>query len=400
MRILLLVDKYFPSTQSCAKIMHDLALVLRDRGHEVILATADPSLATRRRVTREEGITVVRIRTRRLHGVPLPVRAVNEWRLPAAMWKGAKDFFVEHPCQLIVNYSPPIFLGRLVERLKELWGCRAYLVLRDIFPQWSVDAGVIRRGSLAHRIFRHYELALYDAADVIGVQSKRNLEYFEEHGLAQRYRLEVLHNWAADRGWEVVESRIRNDLSLESRVVFLYGGNLGVAQDAMGIVRLAASMRRDDRAFFLVVGGGSEAEGLAGAAREHGLMNIRFLPAVDHATYLGMVAVADVGLITLARDLKTHNFPGKMLDYLYFGKPILAAVNPGNDLRDVLEEHDAGLVCWNGDDRELLARARRLLESEALRHRLGRNGRSLLERVFSPSRAASQILAAASTATS
>jgi len=100
----------------------------------------------------------------------------------------------------------------------------------------------------------------------------------------------------------------------------------------------------------------------------------------------------DVGLITLDRGLKTQNFPGKMLSYMYLAKPILASINPGNDLKDILEEYRAGMVCINGEDGLLADCARQLMENKDLRHQLGSNARALLENMFSVSKAARQIL--------
>jgi hypothetical protein len=67
-------------------------------------------------------------------------------RLSAVLWKAGREFFRSHPCDLIAFYSPTIFFGPLVRRLKELWNCRSYMILRDIFPQWAVDAGALRKG--------------------------------------------------------------------------------------------------------------------------------------------------------------------------------------------------------------------------------------------------------------
>ena len=395
MRILILVHYYFPHIQSCAKVMRDLAVVFRDRGHEVVLMAPDESLTSRSQVSEEDGITVIRVRSGRFRGVPLPVRAWNEWRLAGVLWRATSGYLRRHPCQLIVAYSPTIFFGPLVRRLRRLWGCRTYLVLRDIFPRWVVDAGLIREGGLIHRFFRRYELLLYDAADVVGVMSERNLEYFRDEGLTDRYRLEVLRNWAPEAGQEVAETDYRRELGLEDRVVFFYGGNLGVAQAAGSIVRLAAALANEPQAFFLVVGDGSESARLRSEAADLQLENIRFLDPVGPTTYLGMVSEFDVGLVTLNRDLETHNFPGKMLDYMYFGKPILAAVNPGNDLQDLLEEHGAGLVSINGEDELLRTQALRLARDPELRKRLGRHSRRTLEEEFSASKAAGQILARA-----
>ena len=99
-----------------------------------------------------------------------------------------------------------------------------------------------------------------------------------------------------------------------------------------------------------------------------------------------------MGLITLAKGLTTQNLPGKMLGYMYHAKPILASVNPGNDLKTVLEEAGAGLVCLNGDDEAFAGNARRLFNDKELRVRMGRSGRALLEKTFSVNNAAFHIL--------
>ncbi|PKN16555.1 MAG: L-fucosamine transferase, partial [Deltaproteobacteria bacterium HGW-Deltaproteobacteria-6] len=94
----------------------------------------------------------------------------------------------------------------------------------------------------------------------------------------------------------------------------------------------------------------------------------------------------------LDRNLRTQNFPGKLLGYMYHSMPILASINPGNDLKDILENNNAGLVCINGEDSLLVSSARRLAGSETLRRQLGLNARALLESTFSVSKAAQQIL--------
>jgi len=105
-----------------------------------------------------------------------------------------------------------------------------------------------------------------------------------------------------------------------------------------------------------------------------------------------MLSQYDVGLISLNRNLKTHNYPGKMLGYMYFSMPILANINIGNDLKDILEESRAGFVCISGEQNKLREYALKLAEDKQLRRQMGKNARALLEETFCVSCAASQIL--------
>lgn len=391
MTILLIVDCYLPCTKSSAKLIHDLATEFHHRGHKVIVAAPDNTLTMPSQVTIKEGVTVLRVRTGRIKGATKLIRAINELRLSSTIWKTGKGFFRAHPTDLIVFYSPSIFFGRLVQKLKKLWNCKTYLILRDIFPQWAIDVGILKDGPIC-RFFRSKERLQYDAADVIGVQSPVNLLYFSQHGLKDKHHLEVLYNWTTLNEKKLVRRNDRERLGLQDKVVFFYGGNIGIAQDMDNIVRLAAELCDYPEIYFLVVGSGSEVPRLRANIRERGLSNISIHPPVAQDHYLGMLSQFDVGLISLKHDLKTHNFPGKMLGYMYFSMPILASINPGNDLKQTLEEFQAGFVCMSGEGELFRTCALRLAEDADLRRRMGQNARAVLENFFCVTHAASQIL--------
>lgn len=388
MRLCIVVDCYLPSTKSSAKLVHDLAVEFRRQGHEPVVVAPDDALDAPARESLEEGVRVFRVRTGKIKGAGLLRRGWNEMRLSGTFWKAGRDFFRANPCGLVVFYSPSIFFGALVGKLKRLWGCPSYLVLRDIFPQWALDAGVLRRGP-AYWYFKCKERAQYRAADVIGVQSPANLAYFE----GRPWRLEVLYNWTTLDEPPPARRDYRKEWGLEGKVVFFYGGNVGVAQDVDNVVRLAQALREDARVAFLLVGEGSEVERL----RRQAPPNLQIREAVGQEEYAGMVGRFDVGLITLARGLRTQNFPGKMLSYMLSRLPILASVNPGNDLKELLEKSGSGLASINGEDALFLDHARRLAGDAALRREMGAKGRALLERQFSVASIARQILSAGAT---
>ena len=390
-RILILIDDYLPSIKSGAKMIHDLGLEFLRQGHEVILLTPSPVIGATMEVSGEHGLQVVRVKTDKLKGVSKLRRAWAEITLSSTLWRRAGTFLKANPCDLIIYYSPTIFLGALVRRLKWLWRCPSYLVLRDIFPKWALEAGVLHKG-LPYWYFRCKELAQYRAADMIGVESAGNLAHFSGGMGDRKFSVEVLPSWASVNANGAGKSAYRRQLGLENKVVFFYGGNIGVAQDVDNIVRLANGLREHDNIFFLLVGEGSEIARLNQSIRDLGLHNIKIRPAVPEEHYLAMLREFDVGIVSLHRNLTSHNFPGKMLGYMSCGKPVLASINPGNDIRRVLEEAGAGLCCDNGDDEQLREAAVRLAYDPAIREAMGRNSRLLLETKYSDRAAADQIL--------
>jgi glycosyltransferase involved in cell wall biosynthesis len=391
MRILLLVVYYLPSTMSSAKLIHDLATEFHRLGHDPVVVAPDESISDDTEITRDNGIAVLRVRTGKIKTASRVLRGFNEAILSTLIWEKGKRFFKDNPCDLIVYYSPTIFFGSLVQRLKKLYRCPSYLILRDIFPQWAVDAGVLKKG-LAYRYFKLKEFQNYRAADIIGVQSPANLNYFKENDLDRQYQTELLYNWATLKEDNIQPGNYRERMGLQGKVVFFYGGNLGVAQDMDNIIRLAKNIENVQNVHFLLVGDGSEKSRLISNIVSNQITNITIHDAVGQQEYLSMLSEFDVGLISLDRNLRTQNFPGKLLGYMYHSMPILASINPGNDLKDILENNNAGLVCINGEDSLLVSSARRLAGSETLRRQLGLNARALLESTFSVSKAAQQIL--------
>lgn len=389
MKILYLVDSYYPEIRSATRLARDLTREFVAQGHDVTLLTPATDLAERYTIEIDAGVRIVRVRAHRTKGINKISRALNEIRLSPTLWRNAGPFLREHPHDLIVSYSPTIFFGGLVRRLKRLWNAKSYLILRDLFPQWAADAGVLSRRSPIYWYFDRMARAQYAVADVIGVQSTGDLIHFS----GTPHRLEVLYNWLRPELPEADGVDRRERYGVRDRFVFFYGGNIGVAQNLDLAIRLAADLSGDPRAYVLMVGDGSEADRLRAAIADQGLSNIAIRPAVPEEEYFRLLGEMDVGLLSLDPRLTNNNFPAKLLGYLALGKPVLAALNANHELFGLLRESGAGLCALATDYPGFLAHARRLLDHPDEVRRMGENGRRLLANRFSAPAAARQIAA-------
>lgn len=392
MHITLLVDRYLPSPLSSAKMFHDLATELSRLENHVTVVTSDDSISARLEVYKEGNITILRVKSGTIRHPSKIIRAINEIRLSGLIWNSARRYFKTHPCDLVICYSPTIFWSGLIKKLKVLNRCGVYLVLRDIFPQWALDTGLLSKYGLVYWFFRYQEIRLYKSVDVIGVQSPANLDYFLTSSLLRRYSLEVLYNWTKIEVHTNKFSSLRFNYKLQDKVIFVYGGNLGIAQDIDNILRLANNLKHEKKIFFLLVGNGSEFENIKFKIEHNSLTNVMLLPVVSHSEFKKILVECDVGLITLRRDFKTHNIPGKMLSYMELCKPILASVNPGNDLIDIIHGYNYGFACINGDDHVFCQHALNLAYDQNLRLHMGINARRLLKEKFNVTFAAQKIL--------
>ncbi len=393
MRIALIIDDYLPESQkSGAQLMHDLACYLVGKGHNVSVIT--PMSSLKQRYTKEclDSVTIYRFQSGQIKNITKIVRAVNETLLSLRAIRNLKTVLRDSPHDLVVYYSPSIFWGGFVLYLKWIWKCRSYLILRDIFPQWAIDGGLVSRWSPICWYFKLFEYISYRVADRIGVQTPGNMEYFQKYSTKVRSRLEVLYNWARERKKDYQPGVWREQLNLQGKVIFFFGGNLGHAQDMMNIIRLAANLNDRSEAHFLLVGKGDEVPLIENEIKAQGLANVTFHPSVPAETYFQMLSETDIGLFSLHREHNTQNVPGKLLGYMDYELPILGSINPGNDVQISIKKHEAGLVTVNGDDKGFAKNALRLLEDVQYRKRLGKNGKRLLQEIFSVEQAAKQII--------
>lgn len=391
MNIVLLADVFPPLRSSGAVLVRDLALEWVRAGHRVTVLVPSPGLADAWQVEAFHGVEVLRLRAPQTKDVGLIRRALAEIGMPLVMWKNWR----RSPLQArrwdgVVWYSPTIFLGPLAWILKRRNGSRAYLILRDIFPDWAVDMGLMRRG-LPYWFFKAVERFQYRVADVIGVQSPAALSYFSGWRRQGSRRVEGLQNWLADAPIAPCSIEVQVG-ALAGRRVFVYAGNMGQAQ-GLDVVLDAASLLRDDaRVGFLLVGRGTEAARLRDRARDMGLSNMVFHDEIDPDEIPGLYAQCHAGLVILDPRHRTHNVPGKFLSYMWAGLAVLACVNRGNDLIELIREERVGVALNECSAKAIADGVLSLLHisAEEARERSERC-RALASRQYAPAIAARQI---------
>lgn len=394
MRLVLICDDYLPfSTRVSAKMMHELALTLKQRGHDpIVICPNDQNNQESLTVLNIDGIQVYKFKSGPIKDVPKIKRAINETLLSINAWKSASKIINESRVDGVVYYSPSIFFGGFVKKIKRIWSCPSYLILRDLFPQWAIDEGIISNNSFIAKYFRFFEHKNYAAADHIGLMSLKNLQLFES--LYPGHKCEVFRNWA-DISPVIKNSHnfvsVRDKLFLRDKVIFFYGGNIGHAQDMGNLMRLVRRMSAYEKAHFLFVGQGDEVNLINSLAKEWDLGNFTYLPSVNQDEFKNILAEVDIGLFSLSANHTAHNFPGKLLGYMVDSLPILGSVNKGNDLLDLVNDNEAGFIHVNGEDENLFSSAEQLYFDESLRRKIGGNAKQLLINQFSVNSAAKHI---------
>ena len=397
MNILIVTDAYPPMRTSGACHIYDLGQAFVKSGSRVNIIVPDSAQEQDVNIHIEDGVKVIRVKALHTKDVGYLQRTIAEFLNSFLMWRRLRKnpHFLQEKIDGVVWYSPTIFWGPLIARLKKHYQAKSYLILRDIFPDWALDLGVIKKGP-AYRFLKAIEKYQYRQATVIGVQSPNNQSYFVKKYPQLKNKVEVLWNWASPLPHIQACSLDLSKTGLAERYICIYAGNMGVAQGIDVLFDIARALKDQNNIGFVFVGRGSEVPRLKKQVIDEHLSNILFFDEVPSQEIPALYAQCQMGLLALDVRHQTHNIPGKFLSYLQSNLPVLAIVNPGNDLINLIQEHQIGLVSSAAPDQVLLNQ----LQAWVNQHQenkpeedqyLKLQCAALMSKLFSPQKACEQI---------
>lgn len=210
--------------------------------------------------------------------------------------------------------------------------------VHDLWPLSPIELGGM---SPWHPFIVAMQLAenhAYRVADrVVSLLPKAD-SHMRAHGMAPEKFWYVpngidLAEWTADAEEIPAEhAKTLQELSDSGTFILGYAGSIGLA-NAMHHLVDAAALVQDQPIAFVVVGQGPEKEGLITRAQQAGLKNILFLPPIPKRAIPRLLSRMDA-LYAGSHHVPIYRFGisfNKIIDYMMAGKPILQAIEAGND---------------------------------------------------------------------
>lgn len=348
-------------------------------GHEVTLVqVCEPKDTKETCLSEEKGVRILKVLVGDLFGVNFIKKGINTVLIEPKCKAAMRRYLGGERFDLVLYATPPITFAGVVRFAKKRYGCRSFLMLKDIFPQNAVDIGLFSEKSPICAYFRHQEKVLYEISDRIGCMSKKNREYL----LAHHPQLDANKVLIFPNTQKVTPMAKESARETNGKMRFVFGGNFGRPQAIDFLIRAIKDPRMQELdAEFVFVGNGSEVSRVEQAAAE--LPNMQFIPFMPPEEYERFMESCDVGIISLDHRFTIPNYPSRALGYMAMAKPILAATDPVTDIRElVTQEAQCGLWCSSDDVDGFIDCVKRFLSDAAFCKTCGQNGRKYLEAHF------------------
>lgn len=380
-------------------IYTDLLREFIKRGHEVVAISPFERKANKQETFITEGTgKILKVRIGNTQKVHFIEKGISTIMLETQILKKTKRWLKDIKFDLILYTTPPITFKRVIAYFKKRDNATTYLLLKDIFPQNAVDLGILSKKGwkgLVYKYFRKKECDLYKLSDYVGCMSQANVDYVLKHNpFVNPDKIEVCPNSIEVMdGMEAVDRekiRMQYQIPLDKKV-FVYGGNLGKPQGLQDFLSCVENCTVD-KAFFLVIGMGTEYAWLEKTIKEKAINNVMLKRGVPHDEYDNLLRCCDVGVICLDKRFTIPNFPSRLLAYMQAELPVLALVDCNTDVGKLAEREKFGYWCENGNVEEFNKLCLLLCKDDNHLMELGKNAKKYLVQHYTTQIAADIIM--------
>jgi colanic acid biosynthesis glycosyl transferase WcaI len=217
--------------------------------------------------------------------------------------------------------------------------------MHDLLPDGAVSTGLVDEDSRIMRASRWLERTAYDECDSVAVLSQAFADNVLSKGVPPE-KVDLIYDPATRPFPDLSPNGDRPASEDEIRILSM--GNIGLTQ---GLPPLVAAWERSEeiarRGIKLVITGN-------GVAADDVQAEIRS----DRVEYLGLVSdeqleqelrSATLALVSQSYEGAEFNLPSKIMNFMAYGLPIVAAVNPAGESARLTEKAEAGWVADSSD---------------------------------------------------
>lgn len=334
-------------------IYTDLMRKFRDKGHDVyVVSPRERQFGVATNMEVQNGIHVLGVKTLNIQKTNVIEKGLGTILLESQFKRAIKKYLNGVGFDVILYSTPPITFTNVVRYLKRKNNAKTYLLLKDIFPQNAVDLGMFSKQGLLYKYFRNKEKGLYEVSDYIGCMSPANVDFLLKHNAyLNKDNVEVCPNSIEVVNNEKIDKEsIKRKYGLPlDRPVFIYGGNLGKPQAIDFLIECMEANKDRNDCFFLVVGNGTEYCKINNWCEEVKPKSMKLLQRLPKEDYDLLVQSCDIGMIFLDHRFTIPNYPSRLLSYLEYKMPILAATDRNTDIGRIAEDNGYGFWCESND---------------------------------------------------
>ncbi|MCF6242164.1 MAG: glycosyltransferase family 4 protein [Bacteroidales bacterium] len=249
--------------------------------------------------------------------------------------------------------------------------------VHDLWPLSPIELGGFPKYHPFIIVMQKAEDFAYKNADSVVSMLPKTKEHMKEHGLdlSKWHHIPngiLTEEWGNSEKIPNSHKQILDKLKKEKKIIVGYAGGHAISNSLDTLINAAYLLKDNNFFTFVLVGKGSEKEKLIKQSKD--LKNIIFLDAVSKNSIPDLLSYMDILFIGWNKS-PLYRFgvsPNKIFDYMMAKKPILHAVDAGND---IVKDAKAGISIKPESPQEIVKALFKFKEmDEKEKRQMGING--------------------------
>ena len=263
-------------------------------------------------------------------------------------------------------------------KIAKKYGAKLIYEVHDLWPLSPMELGGYSKYHPFIRIMQWAEDYAYKHVDAVVSMLPKAFEHMIAHGLL-RSKFHYIPNGIVVEDWqcpgelEKEHGKVLKQMRTKNKFIVGFAGAHGIANSLQTVINAVAELN-DRNVVLMLVGTGQEKENLIKYVKNQNIENVHFLPPVNKEMIHSLLKEMDVLYIGLQKQslFRFGISPNKMFDYMMAKKPIIQAIEAGNNL---VKEAGCGIDVEPDNVMEIKNAIRQLQDmSMKERNLLGENG--------------------------
>lgn len=359
---------------------HTIAKMLRNLGYEVIVFASSFNHLKVKEVKVEniykeeiqDDIKYIWIKTKEYEGNGLG-RIKNIFEFSKKLNKIYKNFY-NKPDIVWISSPHPFSIYNGI-KIKKYFKSKFIFEERDIWPfTLQILNGISKYNPLV-MIFRYLQLQAYKHSDLI-VTPLDNLKEFVDKSGYKNKTIEYLPQPFVPFEIEKFDTNLPKD-----KFIVGYVGSIGHSNSVMNFIKAANLLKENTNIYFVMVGDGPQLDELRDFTEENNINNINFFGKLKKNKAMYIVSQCSI-LYKGNPNIELYKYgigSVKLVEYLWFNKPIINATNIKNDLVFL---STSGLTIECDNEIKLKEAILKLKENNRIYEKFSNNGKKFVENNF------------------
>jgi glycosyltransferase involved in cell wall biosynthesis len=373
------------------------------RGHNVTIISASFAHIRQKQPTirhdfAEEifnGVRYIWIKTPAYSGNSLG-RIINILVFVCKLWLKSKIIAAKYNPEIVIASSTYPLDNYPAYRIAKKSKAQYIYEVHDLWPLSPKELGGYSKYHPFIMLMQAAENFAYRNVDSVISMLPKTLDHMINHGLSPS-NWHYVPNGINPEGWDKNEQLPAIHLELLRKIrqqgdrIIAYTGSIGLANALENLIK-AADILRYEKMSFVIMGEGPEKDKLNVLVKNSGFKNVFFLDPLQKKYIPAFLDQCDLLYIGLQRQslFRFGISPNKLLDYMMAAKPVIQAIDAGND---IVSEAGCGISIEPENPEALADAIRKVLSSSKTEQKqLGENGRNYVIKNHDYSILAEQII--------